>query len=246
MTAPPLVLLAPGVDDPRTRSAFNELSDRISLRRPDLSSRLAFLHHGRPDPESVISELADAGVRELVLVPLLTVDDPPPEISNVLAAAKRRHPRLRVRVADPIGSHPLLLDALDARLRAALRRARVRELDGLVLALPRSRGPLSAEAAGRVARAWSARHRLPVIAACVGEGTPSVVEAVRAMWDAGRRHLALGSYCLAPGPRADHAAAAGRAAGLVVAEPLGTHEAVVQATIARYAVAGIELLAVPA
>src|SRR4029078_3599564 len=101
---------------------------------------------------------------------------------------------------------------LDRRLRVALRQARVRELDALVLAAAGSSDPLANQAGGRLGRVWGARHKLPVTAAFASSAPPATGEAVRAFRSEGRRHVAVASMLLAPGflPH--------RAAGLAVAD----------------------------
>ena len=121
-----------------------------------------------------------------------------------------------------LGLEPTFLDVLDRRLRDALRDARVRELDALVLAAAGSSDPLANQAIGRLARVWGARHKLPVIAAFASTAPPATGEAVRAFRAEGRRHVAVASMFLAPGFLPDRAAELALEAGAVaVSDPLG-------------------------
>ncbi|MGI8953762.1 MAG: sirohydrochlorin chelatase, partial [Nocardioidaceae bacterium] len=135
----------------------------------------------------------------------------------------------------------------DKRLRTALADARVRELDGLVLAAAGSSDTLANAAVARAARAWGARHHLPTIAAFASAAPPATGEAVRALRADGRRHIAMGSLFLAPGFLPDRAAELALEAGAVaVAAPLGVDEELVRTMLARYAVGAVDLVPIPA
>ena len=85
------------------------------------------------------------------------------------------------------------------RMREALKEARVRELDALVLAAAGSSDPLANQAVARLARVWGSHHKLPVTAAFASAAPPATGEAVRAFRAEGRRHIAVASLFLAPG-----------------------------------------------
>ena len=137
------------------------------------------------------------------------------------------------------------LEVLDVRLREALKAARVRELDALVLAAAGSSDPLANQAVARIARTWGARHKLPVTAAFASAAPPAAGEAVRAFRAEGKRHIAVASFFLAPGKLPDRAAELALEAGAVaVSDPLGAHPEVARAILARYAVGAVELVPV--
>jgi sirohydrochlorin ferrochelatase len=148
-------------------------------------------------------------------------------------------------VTDILGLEPGFLDVLDRRLREALRSARVRELDALVLAAAGSSDPLANQAVARLARVWGARHKLPVMAAFASSAPPASGEAVRAFRSEGRRHVAVASLFLAPGFLPDRAADLALEAGAVaVSEPLGCDPELARTILARYAVGAVELVPV--
>ena len=96
-----------------------------------------------------------------------------------------------------------------------------------------------------VARAWGARHRLPVTAAFASAAPPATGEAVRAFRGEGRRHVAVATMMLAPGFLPDRAAELAFEAGAVaVSEPLGADPELARAVLARYAVGAVELVPV--
>ena len=124
-----------------------------------------------------------------------------------------RHEGLKIQASRILGMEAAFLEVLDVRLREALKAARVRELDALVLAAAGSSDPLANQSVARIARTWGARHRLPVTAAFASAAPPATGEAVRAFRAEGKRHIAVASFFLAPGrlpDRAGELAARGR------------------------------------
>lgn len=247
MTAPALIALAHGSRDPRSAATIQSLVDEVRLQRPDLPVEAAFLDLSKPAFPKVVDKLVRKGHEEIVVVPLLLnqafharVDVP-----SAIAEAEQAHPGLRIRASRILGLEPSFLGVLDLRLRAALKEARVRELDALVLAAAGSSDPLANQAVGRLARVWGARHRLPVTAAFASSAPPATGEAVRAFRREGRRHVAVGSLFLAPGFLPDRAAELALEAGAVaVSAPLGADADVARTILARYAVGAVELVPV--
>ncbi len=247
MAAPALIALAHGSRDPRSARTVTALVDAVKEMRPDLRIERAFLDHSRPSFDTVVDRLARKGHEEIVVVPLLlsrayhaTVDVP-----AAVADAASRHPELQIRASDILGLEPCFLEVLDVRLRAALKEARVRELDALVLAAAGSSDPLANQAVARLARVWGAHHKLPVTAAFASSAPPATGEAVRAFRREGRRHVAVASLFLAPGFLPDRAAELALEAGAVaVSEPLGAHSEIARTILARYAVGAVELVPV--
>lgn len=247
MTAPALVALAHGSRDPRSAQTIKALVDEVKAMRPDLRVEPAFLELSRPSFDTVVDRLVKAGYDEIVVVPLLltrayhaTVDVP-----EAVAAAGARHLDLRIRATDVLGLEPVFLEVLDRRLRAALKQARVRELDALVLAAAGSSDALANQAVARLARLWGSTHRLPTVAAYASAAPPATGEAVRQFRAEGRRHIAVGSLFLAPGTLPDRAAELALEAGAVaVSAPLGADAEVARIVLARYAVGAVELVPV--
>ena len=247
MTAPALVALAHGSRDPRSAATIKALVDEVRAMRPDLRIEPAFLELSKPSFGTVVDKLVRAGFDEIVVVPLLlteayhaTVDVP-----EAIAEATARHENLRVRATSVLGLETVFLEVLDRRLRAALKDARVRELDALVLAAAGSSDALANQAVARLARLWGTRHKLPTVAAFASATPPATGEAVRQFRAEGRRHIAVGSMFLAPGFLPDRAAELALEAGAVaVSKPLGADAEVARTILARYAVGAVELVPV--
>ncbi|MFT3871516.1 MAG: CbiX/SirB N-terminal domain-containing protein [Nocardioides sp.] len=247
MAAPPLIALARAGHDARTKQTVADLVEEVHHSRSDLRIERAFLEGSRPSFATAVDKLVRAHHEEIVVVPLHLTDSEPlqAQVGAAVAEAEAKHEHLRIRVSRPLGLEPCFLEVLDVRLRSALREARVRELDALVLAAEGSTDPLANQAVARLARVWGTHHRLPVTAAFSSAAPPATGEAVRAFRAEGRRHIAVASLFLAPGPMADRAAELALEAGAItVAEPLGAHAEVARAVLARYAVGAVELVPV--
>jgi sirohydrochlorin ferrochelatase len=248
MTAPALVALAHGSKDPRSADTVVALCDQVRAMRPDLRIEAAFLDHCEPSPVQVFDRLVADGYDEVVVVPLLLTAayHARIDVPAVVQEAADRHQGLRMRVTEVLGDD-VLLDVLDRRVRAALKASRARELDALVLAAAGSSDARANASVARLARLWGARHRLPAAAAFASAAPPSTGEAVRRFRSEGRRHVAVGSYFIAPGFLPDRAAElAGEAGAIAVADPLGADPEVAWLVLTRYTVAAVELVPLPA
>ena len=247
MAAPALVALAHGSRDPRSAATIQALVDEVRAMRPDLKIEAAFLELSKPTFDTVVDRLVKAGHEEIVVVPLLLTEayHAKVDVPTAVAEAQARPAGLKVRATPVLGLEPRFLEVLDLRLREALRAARVRELDALVLAAAGSSDPLANQSVARLARVWGTHHKLPVTAAFASSAPPATGEAVRAFRAEGRRHIAVASLFLAPGFLPDRAAELAVEAGAVaVSEPLGAHPELARTVLARYAVGAVELVPV--
>jgi sirohydrochlorin ferrochelatase len=122
-TAPPALLaIAHGSRDPRHAAALNGLIDAVRRTSPGLHAELAFLDLCTPDATTALARLAKSGAREVVIVPLFlnhgyhVRHDVPAVTTRALQSLQ--HPLSpTLTIADPLGPDPLILDALDQRLR---------------------------------------------------------------------------------------------------------------------------------
>jgi sirohydrochlorin ferrochelatase len=248
MSAPVLIALAHGSRDPRSAAMVKEIVAATKALRPDVLIEAAFLEHSRPDLDTVVTRYAARGRNEFVIVPLLlsSAYHANVDIPDVAARVQVAHPDVLVRVSEPIGPDASLLGVLDLRLREALRAARVRELDALVLTAAGSTDSLANAAIGRLARAWSSHHRLPVKVAFASAAPPTTAEAIREFRRQGRRFIAVGSFFIATGILQDRARELALEAGAVaVSEPLGAHEELGWLLLARYSVGALDLVPLP-
>ncbi len=247
MAAPALVALAHGSRDPRSAATITALVDEVRAMRPDLRIEQAFLELSRPSFGTVVDRLVKAGHDEIVVVPLLLTEayHAKVDVPSAIAEAQARHEGLKIRASSILGLEACFLEVLDVRMREALKAARVRELDALVLAAAGSSDSLANQAVARLARMWGQRHKLPVTAAFASAAPPATGEAVRQFRAQGRRHIAVASLFLAPGFLPDRAAELATEAGAIaVSDPLGAHPELARTILARYAVGAVELVPV--
>ncbi|WP_175411115.1 sirohydrochlorin chelatase [Streptomyces sp. TRM64462] len=228
---PALVAVAHGSRDPRALPTVSALLDQVRDLRPGLPVRLGHIELNEPLLTDTLSGLRDG--TDAVLVPLLFGRGYHVK-HDIPGAADSAAPRIRVRVAAPLGPHPLLVDALHDRLTEAGWRtgARASRTAGVVLAAAGSRDPDSAAGTRRLAALLSERlGGVPVTAAYASAASPTVPEAVRELTARGRTRIAVASCFTAPGLFATRSAAA---APWIAAEPIGPHPALARLVLHRY------------
>ncbi|MFF9847805.1 sirohydrochlorin chelatase [Streptomyces litmocidini] len=228
--APVLVAVGHGSRDPRARAALVRLLDRVRELRPGLDVRLAHIELNAPLLDDALAELAAAGGRDAVLVPLLLA--PGHHVTHDLPAALAAAPALRARVADPLGAHPLLVEALADRLAEVGWTPGDPGAAGVVLASAGSRDPRSGAVTRRIAALLGERlGGVPVLPAYASAAAPTVPDAVRALTARGRHRVAVASCFTAPGLFATRAAAD---APWIASDPLGAHPALARLVLHRY------------
>lgn len=229
---PALVVVGHGSRDPRALSTVRALLDRVRELRPGLPVHLGHIELNAPLLTDTLAHLDATDTADAVLVPLLLSRGyhVKRDIPETAAAA-----RVRTRVAAPLGPHPLLVDALHARLvEAGWRDPETedeRRTSAVVLAAAGSRDPDSAVDTGRTARLLSARLGVPVVPAYATTSAPTVPKAIQALTARGRHRIAVASYFTAPGRFATESA---QAAPWLASAPLGTHEAMARLVLHRY------------
>ncbi|MER6296841.1 sirohydrochlorin chelatase [Streptomyces althioticus] len=228
---PALVVVAHGSRDPRALATALRLLEGVRALRPGLPVRLGHIELNAPLLPDTLDGLAASGAGSAVLVPLLfgRGHHVTRDIPDAAAAP------LPTRVAAPLGAHPLLVDALHARLTEAgwqaPRDAGERGRSAVVLAAAGSRAPASRADTERIAALLAARLGVPVVPAYASAAAPTVPEAVRALAARGRDRVAVASCFTAPGR---FAAECADAAPGTVADPLGTHPAMARLLLHRY------------
>ncbi|MFI0236208.1 sirohydrochlorin chelatase [Streptomyces sp. NPDC016845] len=219
-----LVLVAHGSRDPRALATVRELVERVRELRPLLDVRLAHIELNEPLLGDVLDGLGHG--RRAVLVPLLLSRGYHVKRDLPRAAEAARH--LVTRVADPLGPHPLLVDALHDRLVESGWDGQ----GGVVLAASGSRDPDARVDTRRTAGRLAERLGVPVVPAYASGGGAGVAAALRDLAGQGCHQYALASYFTAPGRFATEAADA--FGDGPVAAPLGAHPGVARLVLHRH------------
>ncbi|RQW97865.1 sirohydrochlorin chelatase [Micromonospora inaquosa] len=251
--ADPVVLVAHGSRDPRAADATRALARAVSAARPGTPVWASWLDHTEPGPTEVLRELAVAGHRRAVLVPLLLTAayHNRVDIPAAVAAATQAGPPLAVRMTDVLGpaddtpdpallaglcrrlgeTRPGGLDALRSGGSDALRRG---GFDALVLAAAGTRDARARRSVGRVADALGVEFGVPCRVAYASAAPPAAGVAVSRLRASGARRVAVSAYFLAPGLFHDAVVEAAGAAGAVaVAAPLTDAPELVELVLRR-------------
>ena len=125
MSAPGIVLVARGDDDPAVRASFDVVIGHLTSLRPDLKVGLGLLNSNTPTVHEAVTSLAATGIEEIAMVPmdLVSATDHSPVLGHARDEVEAAHPGLSIVIARPIGPDIDLLNVLDAKLRDALHRA---------------------------------------------------------------------------------------------------------------------------
>ncbi|WP_436739505.1 sirohydrochlorin chelatase [Streptomyces sp. BBFR102] len=237
--APPvLVMVAHGSRDPRHAATVRTLAERVRGLAPGLRVEAAFLDFEAETVPALLARLYAEGVRDVVALPLLLTRafHAKADLPAVLGESTAALPLLRVWRAGVLGPSPLLVAALERRLREAGVELGRRGSTGVVLASAGSRDPEAIAVVADIAREWRRTGWCavrPAFASACGPGRPRTEEAVSALRAGGARRVVVAPYVLAPGRLPDRIAA-GSAGADVLAPVLGAAPEVARLVLRRY------------
>ncbi|MFF8957530.1 sirohydrochlorin chelatase [Streptomyces sp. NPDC014894] len=218
MRPPVLLVVAHGSRDPRHAATVHALVRRIRSLRPGLRVETGFLDFNAPSVPQVLERLAAGGEEEdVIALPLLLTRafHAKSDIPGVLREASARLPRLRIRQAEVLGPSPLLLAAVERRLREAGLGPSDHDSTGLVLASAGSTDPEAIAAIADMARELRRTGWCSVRPAFASASLPRTEEAVRALRDEGCARVAVAPYVIAPGRLPDRIAEGAREADVL-------------------------------
>ncbi|MBA3293428.1 MAG: sirohydrochlorin chelatase [Geodermatophilaceae bacterium] len=230
-TRPVLLATAHGSRDPRAGEVLDRLVHRIRSLAPDTDVRQSYVDHMSPSISQALSSLGEEAASAVVLPLLLSAAaHSKGDIPGAIAAARVRHPGLRISYGRVLGPHALLVEALQQQLTAS----GVAPESAIVLAGAGSTDPDANGEVAKVARLlWEVRRAGPVEVGFASATGPTVSEAVSRVRRLGYEPIAVAAYFLAPGRLLDSVATA--AAGVKLTEPLGDTDAVARLVLERYA-----------
>jgi sirohydrochlorin ferrochelatase len=220
VTAPALLLLAHGTEDPAGQATWDRLASAVDRTLPGVEVRLAYAGVASPSLPDVLVELPGP----VVVVPAFLASGfhVRVDVPEQLATTGRDD----VVVAEPFGPDPALVGVLLDRLAEA----GAEPGDTVVLAAAGSTDPVAQDDLRTAAALLTARvgHEVPV--GYIAGGEPRVASVVESTAARGPRAV-IATWLLAPGAFHRWLSSAGAA---LVAEPLGDHPDVVGVAVARY------------
>ncbi|WP_181766027.1 sirohydrochlorin chelatase [Streptomyces albidus (ex Kaewkla and Franco 2022)] len=220
---PALVVIAHGSRDPRHAATVAALRARLRSLRPWLRVEVAYLEFNAPSVPRLLERLHGEGVRDVVAQPLLLsrAFHAKSDIPSVLHEVTSRLPRLRVHQAEVLGPDPLLVGALERRLREAGVREGEQRSTGVVLASAGSSDPEAIAVIAETAREWRRTAGwCAVRPAFASASLPRTADAVRGLRADGIERVAVAPYVIAPGHLPDRIMTGAREAGADVLAPV--------------------------
>jgi sirohydrochlorin cobaltochelatase len=109
-----IVLFGHGSRNPAWAEPFRLLQEEIARQQPDALVRLGFLELMEPSLPAAIASLAEAGVNEVVVVPVFISAGTHvrEDLPRLAAEAMETYPHLQVRVVPALGEAPEMLAAM--------------------------------------------------------------------------------------------------------------------------------------
>ncbi|MET8871653.1 sirohydrochlorin chelatase [Nocardia sp. NPDC004604] len=243
---PVLIAVAHGSRDPRSAETMSAVVEDIAAARPDLDVRLAFLDLNAPSVEQVVDAVAAQRYTHAVVTPLLlgSAFHARVDLPAMLAAARTRHPQLRLTQAEVLGPDPQLIEALRDRVLGAMveRAGDTDRIPGRQACGRNDRIGIAVAAVGSSSPAANVRtagvaRRLAALTGwrteiCFATTEPTVTQAISRLHARGADRVLIAPWFLAPGLLTDRLIAA--ATELVHADVIGPHPALADVVWDRY------------
>jgi hypothetical protein len=239
--SPALVIAVPGSARPESEEVADRIADMAAASCHGAEVRIGFLRGNKDHLDDVLADLVfQDDTLAGVVVPLLPFPNPEVDqaISESVAAAEAQ-----LLIADPLGPHPLLAEALHARLAdvGLARAARVGRIsivtettaDGVIVGAVG--GEEAVQAAEVVAVLLASRLTTPVAAASLTD--PGSIKDAAARLRQAVPRVALAPCMVGPELTAGTLEAIAALTSTDCAPPLGSHPAVGQLVAIRYGAA---------
>jgi len=239
--SPALVIAVPGSARPESEDVAEHIADMAAASCPGAEVRIGFLRGNRDHLDDVLADLViQDDILAGVVVPLMPFPIPEVDqaISESVAAAEAQ-----LLIADPLGPHPLLAEALHARLAdvGLARAARVGRIsivtetaaDGVIVGAVG--GEEAVQAAEVVAVLLASRLTTPVAAASLND--PGGIKDAAARLRQAVPRVALAPCMVGPELTSGTLEAIAALTGCDCAPALGGHPAVGKLVAIRYGAA---------
>ncbi|MEV7327946.1 uroporphyrinogen-III C-methyltransferase [Micromonospora sp. NPDC093244] len=196
-----LVIVGHGTRSAAGVDQFAALVERVRRRGEVGDVEGGFIELSRPPLTDAVGALVARGHRKLVALPLVltAAGHGKGDIPAAMAREQERHPGLTYRYGRPLGPHPLLHDALEQRIDAALAGT---DRAGTWVALI-GRGSTDPDANAEVAKVarllWEGRGYAGVEPGFVSLAQPSVPAVLERLRRLGARRIVVAPYFLFAG-----------------------------------------------
>jgi sirohydrochlorin cobaltochelatase len=231
-----LLGVAHGSKDPAAQQVVRALLGRAAALRPGLRAVDAYVDNASPSIRRALAALADEGVDDVAVVPLLltAASHSKTDVAASVQHGRLAHPGMRLRYGRPLGPHPTLVGVLAQRLDQA-----GAPPDGPVVLV--AGGALDPDAnAGVAATArllFEGRGWPSVDIAFASTARPTVTEALERLRAQGCTRASVARYFLGPGhlpALVEHLARSVDGLDVVVSAPLGVTDALAGLIAERY------------
>ena len=198
---PPLLLAAHGTRDRAGADAFTAFAGRVAalVNGHGVNAAGGFIELSPPPVRDAVAALTADGQREIVAVPLMlsAAGHAKGDIPAALAREEGRHPGLTWHYGRPLGPHPVLLNLLADRIRAA---AGTADAEAVLLVGRGSTDPDANADVVKTARLlWEGREFRFAETAFVSLARPDVAEGLERCRLLGARQIVVARYFLFPG-----------------------------------------------
>ena len=231
-----LLGVAHGSKDPASQEVVTGLLARAAGLRPGLRAMVAYVDNASPSIRSALAGLAEQGVGDVVVLPLLLTpaSHSKTDIAGSVQAGRAAHPGLRLRYGRPLGPHPVLVGELAVRLAEV----NARPEDPVVLVAGGALDPDANAAVAATARLlFEGRPWPSVDLAFASTARPSVVEALERLRAQGFSRVSVARYFLGPGflpALVERQARSVEGVEVAVSAPLGVSDALAGLVAERF------------
>ncbi len=231
-----LLGVAHGSKDPGAQAVVQALLARTAALRPGLSARAAYVDNASPSVRSALATLAEEGVDDVVVLPLLLTpaSHSKTDVAASVRAGRLAHRRVRLRYGRPLGPHPVLVEVLAQRLAEA----GADPAAPVVLVAGGALDPAAnADVAATARLLFEGRDYASVDLAFASTARPSVPQALERLRAQGAVSVSVARYFLGPGRLPDLVARQARGVeglDVTVSGPLGDSDALAALLAARF------------
>ncbi len=119
-----VVLFAHGSSVEEANRGVRELAEKVLAAGPFRFVRAAFLEQAQPDLRVAMAEAAQAGLRQVIVIPYFLTEGLHlrRDLPSLISKARVEFPGLDIRVGQSLEGHPLMASIIVGRVRETLER----------------------------------------------------------------------------------------------------------------------------